>query len=170
MKTVKIGFGGGCHWCTEAVFQVLIGVVKVEQGWIASEGDSKAFSEGVIVHFTPDIIHLSTLVEIHLLTHSSMSNHSMREKYRSAIYTFSGVQSSEAIVVLKDLQPKFEKKLITEVLPYKAFKASTEDIKNFYQSNPAHSFCERHINPKLLMLLKRFSKHINNDLIHSNHK
>ena len=41
----KIGFGGGCHWCTEAVFQSLKGVAKVEQGWIASFDEYNSFSE-----------------------------------------------------------------------------------------------------------------------------
>jgi peptide-methionine (S)-S-oxide reductase len=35
MNLIKIGFGGGCHWCTESVFQALKGVQKVEQGWFA---------------------------------------------------------------------------------------------------------------------------------------
>ena len=160
MKTVKIGFGGGCHWCTEAVFQVLVGVDNVEQGWIASEGNATAFSEAVIVHFNSDTINASTLVEIHLLTHSSMSNHSMRQKYRSAIYTFSDKQSTEAILILDMLQERFDKKLVTEVLPYKVFKSSPEEIQNFYLSKPTHPFCERHINPKLSDNVTPFGSHI----------
>ncbi len=84
----KIGFGGGCHWCTEAVFQSLKGVEKVEQGWIASEGEASTLSEAVIVHFDTSQISLVLLIEIHLLTHESTSEHSMRKKYRSAIYYF----------------------------------------------------------------------------------
>ena len=88
VNTSKIGFGGGCHWCTEAVFQSLIGVEKVEQGFVASFNLHNELSEAVIVHFNHKRISLQTLIEIHLLTHSSTSDHAMRKKYRSAIYTF----------------------------------------------------------------------------------
>ena len=62
----KIGFGGGCHWCTEAVFQSLKGVLKVEQGWVSSTKENDAFSEAVIVHFNYNIISIKELTEIHL--------------------------------------------------------------------------------------------------------
>ena len=45
MQLKKIGLGGGCHWCTEAVFQAFNGVEKVEQGYISSEGDAEDFSK-----------------------------------------------------------------------------------------------------------------------------
>ncbi|RDX36878.1 peptide methionine sulfoxide reductase, partial [Kangiella sp. HD9-110m-PIT-SAG07] len=77
-KLTQIGFGGGCHWCTETVFASLIGVVEVEQGWIASDGDADSFSEAVIVTFDPQQIPLKDLVQIHLLTHSSSSDHKFR--------------------------------------------------------------------------------------------
>ena len=85
----KIGFGGGCHWCTEAVFQSLKGVAKVEQGWIASFDEYDSFSEAVIVYYNETVISLETLIDVHLYTHRSNSDHSMRKKYRSAVYTFS---------------------------------------------------------------------------------
>ncbi|WP_343065456.1 peptide-methionine (S)-S-oxide reductase [Arenibacter arenosicollis] len=81
----KIAFGGGCHWCTEAVYQSLKGVEVVEQGFVASKGEESFFSEAVIVHYDPKSIALKDLILIHLYTHKSTSDHSMRNKYRSAI-------------------------------------------------------------------------------------
>jgi len=89
----KIGFGGGCHWCTEAVFQALNGVQKVEQGFIRSDPPQDSFSEAVIVTFDSKILSLETLIEVHLRTHASTSSHKMRGKYRSAIYIFDNQQA-----------------------------------------------------------------------------
>mgnify|MGYP000622135186 CR=1 FL=1 len=111
----KIAFGGGCHWCTEAVFQSLLGVENVEQGFVASVDANASFSEAVIVHYNEAKIPLSVLVEIHLHTHKSTSNHSMRTKYRSAIYTFSDEQKAEAQQILESFQNEFEHKLITKL-------------------------------------------------------
>ncbi len=155
----KIGFGGGCHWCTEAVFQSLIGVTKVEQGWIASQGESSAFSEAVIVHFDPSLIPLKVLVEIHLNTHNSTSNHSMRTKYRSAIYVFDKNEISKLERVLSLFRHSFKQKLITQILHFSEFKPSREAITDYYYKNPTKPFCETFINPKLLILLKQFSVH-----------
>ena len=59
----RIGFGGGCHWCTEAVFQSLRGISKVEQGWIRSTPPHEKFSEAVIVTYDPKVMSLETLIE-----------------------------------------------------------------------------------------------------------
>ena len=157
----KIALGGGCHWCTEAVFQSLVGVSKVEQGFVSSTGDNTTFSEAVIVHFNSEDMSLGRLIEIHSHTHKSTSNHSMRTKYRSAVYVFSKEQKQEAKQILESLQNQFENKLITEVLPFESFKASREQIHNYYYNNPEKPFCERFINPKLEVLLKRFSNYTN---------
>ncbi|RXJ49887.1 peptide-methionine (S)-S-oxide reductase [Gelidibacter gilvus] len=157
IKTSKIGFGGGCHWCTEAVFQSLEGVEKVEQGFVASTKPNNDFSEAVIVHFNFRCITLPTLIEIHLLTHSSRSNHSMREKYRSAIYTFDDVQQEEVNSLMVGFQRNFNDELITKVLPFKNFESSEENFKNYYFNNPEKPFCETFINPKLKLLLQQFS-------------
>lgn len=157
---IKIAFGGGCHWCTEAVFQSLKGVEKVEQGFVASTAENASFSEAVIVHFNPEEIPLKTLTEVHLITHKSTSNHSMREKYRSAIYTFSEAQKEEASDLINGFQSDFEHQLITRVLPFSAFKGSREAIQNYYIKNPEKPFCKKFIHPKLEMLSKQFPKHI----------
>lgn len=156
----KIAFGGGCHWCTEAVFQALKGVGKVEQGFVASTGENESFSEAVIVHFNADKISLETLIEIHLHTHKSTSNHSMRTKYRSAVYTFSLSQERASRQIIDDLQDEFQNKIITKVLPLKAFKPSAEAFQNYYKKNPNKPFCQTFINPKLKLLILNFSKDV----------
>ena len=160
MELTKIAFGGGCHWCTEAVFQTLIGVHKVEQGFISSTAKNNTFSEAVIVHFNTKKIELKILIEIHLLTHKSASNHSMRSKYRSAVYCFSNSQKEKSLKIIDDLQTGFKDKIITQIIKFTAFKPSIEEFQNYYQSNPSKPFCETYINPKLKFLVQNFSNQI----------
>ncbi|WP_353779725.1 peptide-methionine (S)-S-oxide reductase [Winogradskyella sp. 3972H.M.0a.05] len=161
----KIALGGGCHWCTEAVFQALLGVEKVDQGYVASSGDFESFSEAVIVHFNPEMISLEILIEIHLHTHKGTSDHSMRDKYRSAIYTYSATQNTTCKQIIDRLQDEFEHQLITKVLPFETFKASREAIQNYYRKNPEKPFCEKFINPKLKFLLNTYDKHVDENNI-----
>ncbi|TYA69912.1 peptide-methionine (S)-S-oxide reductase [Seonamhaeicola marinus] len=156
MSLQKIALGGGCHWCTEAIFLSLIGVEKVEQGYVSSTDENSSFSEAVILHFNKEKIPLEILIEIHLLTYKSTSNHSMRTKYRSAIYTFDEAQEKKIQEQLEVLQSKFQNKIITQVLPFVSFKPSREQIQNYYFKNPNKPFCESFINPKLQMLLSEF--------------
>ncbi|WP_179348200.1 peptide-methionine (S)-S-oxide reductase [Winogradskyella pacifica] len=164
-RPTKIAFGGGCHWCTEAVFQSLKGVYNVEQGFIASTENNSSFSEAVILQFDSDIISLQVLIEIHLRTHKSTSAHSMRDKYRSAIYYFSEDQKAETETLLNAFQLEYRNQLITKAYPFSEFKASREAIQSYYQKNPKKPFCERFINPKLRLLLKDFSNYIDTDFI-----
>lgn len=160
-KIEKLGVGGGCHWCTEAVFQSIKGVQKVEQGYIASSGEYTAYSEAVIVHFNPEEIPLRKIIEIHLYTHQSTSAHYLRAKYRSAIYIFSEAQYRLANAILNDLQKYFAKELITLVLDFKSFKASRKEIQDYYNIDPDRPFCLRYIQPKLEFLSKKFPEHKN---------
>ncbi|WP_349267471.1 peptide-methionine (S)-S-oxide reductase [Pseudalgibacter alginicilyticus] len=127
-KLQKIGFGGGCHWCTEAIFLSLIGIEKVKQGYIASVGKNDSFSEAVIIHFNPKYISLKTLIEVHLLTHKSTTKHSMRHKYRSAIYTFYKNQNTLTNSIISGLQKDFQNQIITEIFTFNEFKASRQQI------------------------------------------
>lgn len=156
----KIGFGGGCHWCTEAVFQSLKGVASVDQGFIASTPPDDSFSEAVIVRYDPMAIDLATLIEIHLRTHSSASNHAMRGKYRSAIYAVNAAQAADAEMLLKELQPRFEAPLVTRVLSLATFKLSDARYRNYHRKNPKRPFCRTYIDPKLSVLRQRYGDHI----------
>ncbi len=157
----KAGFGGGCHWCTEAVFASLRGVERVEQGWIAPAGEEvECVSEAVIVHFDPVKIPRDILVEIHLRTHNATSDHSMREKYRSAVYTFSKEQYEEMEAILRKKEPLFDKPLVTRVYPFGTFRPNSEKYQNYYAKNPKKPFCQRYIEPKLTMLLEEYERNV----------
>jgi len=159
MELTKIAFGGGCYWCTEAVFQSLIGVEKVTQGFISSEGKNDNFSEAVIVSFNKNIA-LKTLLEIHLLTHKCTANHSMRNKYRSAIYYFTALEKEESEQILTTLQLDFKNQIITQILPFKNFKLSIEASQNYYIKNSQKPFCKKYIHPKLDLIVRKFSSHV----------
>ncbi|NUY81464.1 peptide-methionine (S)-S-oxide reductase [Flavobacterium sp. MAH-1] len=158
----RIGFGGGCHWCTEAVFQSLNDVSQVQQGWIASTPPNEQFSEAVIVTYG-DGISLDDLIEIHLLTHSSTSNHSMRNKYRSAIYYFEDGQRQYLIDRISALSAANNVQYVTQVLRFDAFKENREEQLNYYLNHKDAPFCETYINPKLKLLRERYTKQTRDD-------
>ena len=159
----KIALGGGCHWCTEAVFQQVVGVLKVEQGYVASKAKQSDDSEGVIVHYDSNKISLKSLIEIHLHTHQSTSNHSMRNKYRSAIYYYNENDKIEALASLNNLRTDFKKEIITKVLPFVSFKSSREEIQNYYLKGPDKPFCQNFISPKLELLKQKFYTSLKED-------
>jgi peptide-methionine (S)-S-oxide reductase len=161
----KIGLGGGCHWCTEGVFESLIGIILVNQGWIASTDNNAELSEAIEVYFDQSKVSLQTLIEIHLHTHASTANHSMRKKYRSAIYTYDDDQNQEANKALDALQRDFDQPIITQVLPFDSFKANKDELQNYLYNSPNKPFCITYIHPKLRLLLTRFKYQVNDEQI-----
>lgn len=158
---VKIGLGGGCHWCTEGVFASLKGVKQVNQGWISATDFPEKLSEAVIVHFNPEIITLHDILEIHLLTHSSSSAHRLREKYRSAIYVFSEDQFAEAEILLSRFRELRDGELVTELLYFHSFKNNIPDLTNYFFTRPDAVFCKRYIHPKLTFVKEKYDGHLN---------
>lgn len=153
----RIGFGGGCHWCTEAIFQHLIGVDEVEQGFIASSAPHDTLSEAIQLRFDPARIPLHVLIAAHLHTHSSASMHALRARYRSAIYTTSSQQSEQARHALAELQQDWSAPLIVEVLPLERFELNDAKYHEYYLNRPDAPFCQVHIEPKLAKLRRIFA-------------
>jgi peptide-methionine (S)-S-oxide reductase len=156
----KIGFGGSCHWCTEAIFRSLKGVINVDQGWIMSAEDGGFYSEAVLVSHNSDLIPLDILIAIHLHTHSCTAIHSMRSKYRSAVYFLNHTQADQATQIINRLQHDFVKPIITEVLEFKEFRLNTADYLNYYYANPEKPFCKNIVDPKLKDMIRRFASHV----------
>lgn len=160
MNGTTLGLGGGCHWCTEAVFQALRGVTSVEQGFIASVPPDDRLSEAVRLRFDEEVMSLRALIEIHLRTHSSQSDHAMRGKYRSAIYTEDEETAARSNEVLSGLAPEFAAPLVTRVLPLEKFEASPERFRNYRRKRPEAPFCQTYIDPKLSLLRAHFADHL----------
>ena len=159
----KVAFGGGCHWCTEAVFQQLRGVHRVEQGFVRSDPPNDSWSEAVVVSFDPEAITLAKLIAVHVSTHASTSNHSMRGKYRSAVYSLDEQQHQSARLILGELQHGYDNALVTQVLPYRDFKFSDTRFHNYYASDNTRPFCKRYIAPKMDKLNRSFRELLRDD-------
>lgn len=153
----QIGFGGGCHWCTEAVFMSLKGVQDVRQGYIRADPPHASFSEAVLLRFDPAIIPLPALVEIHLRTHSSRSNHKLRGKYRSAVYTMSGTQADEAQHAIAEIAAQEGEGFVTHVLPYRGFRPSDARFHRYAENHVEGPFCRAYIDPKLRLLMQDYA-------------
>ncbi|MCP9236694.1 peptide-methionine (S)-S-oxide reductase [Lewinella sp. JB7] len=152
----RIGLGGGCHWCTEGVFVSLRGVVRVEQGWIASRSPYDTPSEAVIVHFDPGRITAGKLITVHLETHAAWSDHAFRGKYRSAVYYFRAREADHYRQLLAAVAGQTDRTLRTMVLPFKSFKPSLPEHRDYFRSDPERPFCRRYIVPKLNHLREQY--------------
>lgn len=127
----------------------LRGVTSVAQGFISAPPPDDSFSEAVLLQFDTDIVDVVTLLQVHLHTHASTAQHSMRGKYRSAVYTFNDKQRASCESALSLLQRDFARPLITRVLSFAEFRASDKKYHNYYFSNPDKPFCKTWIDPKL---------------------
>jgi peptide-methionine (S)-S-oxide reductase len=152
----EAGFGGGCHWCTEAVFQALCGVTAVRQGYIASDPPHDTYSEAVAVTWDPARIGLSDLIAVHLATHASTSDHKLRGKYRSAVYVHGAGDAVAARAAIDGLARQIGSAFVTSVLPFRSFKPSEARFQNYYARNREGPFCNSYIEPKLAVLRQRF--------------
>ncbi|QDG78365.1 peptide-methionine (S)-S-oxide reductase [Labrenzia sp. PHM005] len=161
---VKIGLGGGCHWCTEAVFQTLAGISQVEQGFIRSDPPNASWSEAVLITFDPAELPLEVLIEVHLRTHAATSHHKMRGKYRSAIYVYDAGTGVRVGRILHKLQKGFDEPLVTKALFLADFKASDDQFQNYYLKGPDRPFCKSYIDPKLALLRRDYAAVLRQDV------
>ncbi len=160
-QIITLGLGGGCHWCTEAIFSSINGVLNVQQGWLSSEPPSDSFSEGVLLEIDTNIISLKDIISIHIDTHSSDNKHSKRDKYRSAIYVQNEQDRRTVFEIISLINAGRDKEIITQTLILNEFKLqTTENYLDYYYKRPDKPFCKAYINPKLKKLLKLHGKHI----------
>ncbi|WP_026916199.1 peptide-methionine (S)-S-oxide reductase [Christiangramia portivictoriae] len=152
-----IGLGGGCHWCTEAVFQAIKGVIDVRQGYVSAKQRKDRLYEGVLIKYNPDIIALEDILLVHLRTHQSMKDHSMRHKYKSAVYVLDPTKFESTKISLEHAAKQMDSEIVTEVCELAEFSDSRKAIRNYYNSNPERPFCTKYIQPKLDLLQREYA-------------
>jgi peptide-methionine (S)-S-oxide reductase len=169
-KNIQLAtFGGGCFWCTEAVFQEVKGIEKVESGY--SGGDNlkqptyrevcsgvSGYAEVVQITFNANIISYKELVIIFMTTHDPTSLNKQGAgrgtQYRSVIYYNNKRQKEIADAVLKEMTPYYDKPIVTEVSPLGVFYIAEKEHQDYYKNNPTSGYCSFVITPKLTKLRK----------------
>lgn len=156
-------FGGGCFWCTEAVFQPLQGVESVVSGYSGGQllnpdyrsvcSGKTGHAEVIQMQFNPAQISYADLVRIHLATHDpttlNRQGADRGTQYRSVIFTHSPEQQATAQQVLTAMQANFDDPIVTQVMPAEIFYPAEDYHQNYYRSNPYAGYCQAVINPKL---------------------
>jgi peptide methionine sulfoxide reductase msrA/msrB len=169
-KTEKAVFGGGCFWCTEAIFDQLKGVISVESGYSGGKNSNPTYrevcsgltghAEVVLVNFDPAIISYEDLIRIHLSTHNpttlNQQGGDWGTQYRSIIFVNNEMQKAIATKVIEELKPAFDKPIVTEVEELEAFYKAEDHHQDYYSSDPEKAYCQSVINPKLDKFKKLF--------------
>ena len=156
--------GGGCFWCTEAVFNLVKGVEEVISGYTGGNVPGKptyreicsgltGHAEVVKVTFDANIISYKDLIEIFMSTHDpttlNRQGADVGTQYRSVIYYYNDKQKEIANRVLEELNPLYSNQIVTEVSPMGIFYEAEKEHQEFYQNNPDYGYCTYVIDPKL---------------------
>ena len=159
--------GGGCFWCTEAVFQEVRGVHKVVSGYTGGKAPGRptyreicsgltGHAEVVQVSFDPSIISYEDILIIFMTTHDPTSLNRQGAdagtQYRSVIYHHNEAQQKKAKVVLEEMQAMYEKPIVTELSALGIFYDAEADHQDYYKNNSEQGYCQVVINPKLAKL------------------
>lgn len=156
--------GGGCFWCTEAVFNHVKGVEEVISGYTGGNAPGKptyreicsgltGHAEVVKVTFDANIISYKEILEIFMTTHDpttlNRQGADVGTQYRSVIYYYNDTQKEIANRVLEELNPLYSNQIVTEVSPMGVFYEAEKEHQEFYQNNPDYGYCTYVIDPKL---------------------
>ena len=165
-------FGGGCFWCTEAIFQELEGVESVIAGYAGGETINPTYedictgttghAEVIQIKFNPKVIDFNLLLEIFFKTHNpttlNRQGADRGTQYRSAVFFHNAVQREKAQEIIVDLNDAkvFEDPIVTEVTPINNYYEAENYHQNYFENNPGNGYCNAVINPKLTKFMKEF--------------
>ncbi len=165
--------GGGCFWCTEAVFTRVRGVVDVESGYSNGETERPSYeqvcsgstghNEVVRLTYAPSEVSARQLLEIFFATHDpttpNRQGNDVGTQYRSAIYYSTAEQKLEAELLIAELEQAavFHGPIVTEVLPLANYWPAEDYHQDYYEHHPGQGYCAYVINPKVAKLRQHFA-------------
>lgn len=166
-------FGGGCFWCTEAIFVRLRGVESVESGYSGgrienpnyqqvSEGNT-GHAEAIKIEFDPSIIEYKDLLNVFFATHDpttlNRQGNDIGTQYRSVVFYTSDEQRDAALKFIKELEDNGTyEDIVTEVVRFDKFYKAESYHERYYEKNSEQPYCQIVIDPKVAKLRQKFSE------------
>ncbi|PHS10089.1 MAG: peptide-methionine (S)-S-oxide reductase [Kordia sp.] len=159
--------GGGCFWCTEAIFQQIKGVENVVSGYSGGNAPGNptyrevcsgltGHAEVIQVSYDPSIISYEDLLVIFMTSHDPTSLNiqgaDAGTEYRSVIFYHDDKQKEIAEIVTKEVSSFYENTIVTEISPLISFYEAESNHQNFYNKNSNQGYCKVVITPKLAKL------------------
>ena len=167
-------FGGGCFWCTEAVFDELRGVQSVVSGYAGGTTKSPTYehvcsgqtghAEVIKIEFDPSQISFRDLMTVFFATHDpttlNRQGNDTGTQYRSAILYANEEQKQQAATFIQELEAAktFKNPVVTTLEPLAEFYPAEDYHQKFYANNPYQAYCQYTIPPKMNKLHKQFSQ------------
>jgi len=163
--------GGGCFWCTEAIFQMLPGVKSVTSGYAGGTKVNPTYkevctgntghAEVIQIKYDPTVISYEKLIETFWEAHDPTMVNSQGPdhgtQYRSIILYSSEAQKAEAEKSKAKAQKQFRQRIVTEIVPLKQFYPAEDYHQDYYRANPNQPYCRAVILPKV----EKFEKKLN---------
>ncbi|MEG8947867.1 peptide-methionine (S)-S-oxide reductase MsrA [Rosettibacter firmus] len=173
-KFESIILGGGCFWCTEAIFQRVKGITSVVSGYSGGNVANPTYelvctgktghAEVVKITYDPKVITLEEILEIFFSTHDpttlNQQGADIGTQYRSVIFYYNENQKRIAEDIIKKLESEkiWDKPIVTELMEFKNFYKAEDYHQNYYNNNTHQPYCSFVISPKLNKLKKFFKE------------
>ena len=174
MAAETIYLGGGCFWCTEAVFERVRGIVDVESGYANGHLDHPSYddictgqtghAEVVKLEFDPAIISLRDVLLVFFGTHDpttlNRQGNDVGTQYRSAIFTVNPDQAAVAQELLQELRDEkaFDAPIVTQLEPLTNYWPAEDYHQDYFLQHPNQGYCAFVVGPKVEKFQKAFSR------------
>jgi peptide-methionine (S)-S-oxide reductase len=172
-----ITLGGGCFWCTEAVFVRVKGVLDVESGYCnghtlnptyaqVCEGDT-GHNEVVRLTYDPSVISLRELLEIFFVIHDpttlNRQGNDAGTQYRSGIYLSDEADHVVAQQVLDELNAALSGRVVTELQVLANYSAAEDYHQDYFEQHPNQGYCAFVVAPKVQKFVHTFADKVRHD-------